>query len=56
MLAVDQLGPALAQVTADLPRWLPLALGGVLLLVLGSTYERRRTQLTKATAAFARLG
>jgi hypothetical protein len=55
LLALDQLGPALAEVAADLPRWLPPALGGALLLVLGSTYERRRADLRKARTAFARL-
>ena len=55
LLALDQLGPALAEVAADLPRWLPPALGGALLLVLGSTYERRRADLRKARTAFTRL-
>ncbi|HEY6748023.1 MAG TPA: hypothetical protein VI357_20195, partial [Mycobacteriales bacterium] len=56
LLALDQLGPAFAEVAADLPRWLPPALGGALLLVLGSSYERRRADLRKARAAFTRLG
>ena len=54
-LALDQLGPALAELTAELPRWLPLALGGVVLLVLGSTYERRLVQLRHARDAFQQL-
>jgi hypothetical protein len=55
VLAVDQLGPALLQASADLPRWLPLALGGVVLLVLGSTYERRLAEVRRARDAFGRL-
>jgi hypothetical protein len=54
-LAIDQLGPAFAAVRADLPRWLPPGLGGALLLVAGSTYERRLAQLKRATTAFRRL-
>jgi hypothetical protein len=56
VLALHELGPALAGLTADLPRWLPPALGGALLLAVGSTYERRLADLRRARAAYARLG
>ena len=56
LLALDQLGPAFAEVTADLPRWLPPAVGGALLLAVGSTYERRLAELRRARDAFANLG
>lgn len=56
VLAVHELGPALAGLTAELPRWLPPALGGALLLAVGSTYERRLAELRRARDAFTRLG
>ena len=56
VLALHELGPALVGLTADLPRWLPPALGGALLLAVGSTYERRLADLRRARSAFARLG
>jgi len=56
VLAMHELGPALVGVTAELPRWLPLAAGGALLLAVGSTYERRLADLRRARDAFTRLG
>ncbi len=32
------------------PRWLTLAVGGLVLLVVGATYERRRQQAREAVA------
>ncbi|MFF2008878.1 SCO7613 C-terminal domain-containing membrane protein [Streptomyces sp. NPDC058195] len=39
--AVHELAPYVAQAVGALPRWLPLALAGVLLLAVGATYEQR---------------
>ncbi|MFE6665614.1 SCO7613 C-terminal domain-containing membrane protein [Streptomyces sp. NPDC057697] len=39
--AVHELAPYVVQVVGALPRWLPPALAGVLLLVVGATYEQR---------------
>ncbi|MEW1829715.1 hypothetical protein [Streptomyces sp. NPDC088196] len=39
--ALHELAPYLAQVVGALPRWAPPALAGLLLLVLGATYEQR---------------
>ncbi|WFE31920.1 hypothetical protein [Micromonospora sp. WMMD975] len=39
-----------------LPRWIFLGLGGLLLIGLAATYERRRRDLTRLRAAVARLG
>ncbi|MDH6448597.1 hypothetical protein M2156_007040 [Streptomyces sp. SAI-149] len=39
--ALHELAPYLVQVTDALPRWVPPALAGLLLLALGATYERR---------------
>jgi hypothetical protein len=39
--ALHELAPYLVQVTDALPRWVPPALAGLLLLALGATYEQR---------------
>jgi hypothetical protein len=39
--ALHELAPYLVQVTDALPRWVPPALAGLLLLALGATYEHR---------------
>ncbi|WP_079085167.1 SCO7613 C-terminal domain-containing membrane protein [Streptomyces dysideae] len=39
--ALHELAPYLVQVTDALPRWVPPALAGLVLLALGATYERR---------------
>ncbi|MEU0338794.1 hypothetical protein ABZ092_07375 [Streptomyces bobili] len=39
--ALHELAPYLVQVADALPRWVPPALAGVLLLAVGATYERR---------------
>jgi hypothetical protein len=39
-----------------LPRWVPLAAGGLLLVALAMTLERRRRDLARVRAAVARLG
>ncbi|MFI6014288.1 SCO7613 C-terminal domain-containing membrane protein [Streptomyces sp. NPDC051243] len=39
--ALHELAPYIAQVTDALPRWVPPALAGLLLLAVGATYEQR---------------
>ncbi|WP_405739155.1 hypothetical protein OG885_36555 [Streptomyces sp. NBC_00028] len=39
--ALHELAPYIVQVTDALPRWVPPALAGLLLLALGATYEQR---------------
>ncbi|MER7763357.1 hypothetical protein, partial [Streptomyces sp. NPDC097619] len=41
LVALHELAPYVVQVAGVLPRWLPPALAGVLLLAVGSTYEKR---------------
>ncbi|GHF83250.1 SCO7613 C-terminal domain-containing membrane protein [Streptomyces griseosporeus] len=41
LVALHELAPYLVQVTDALPRWVPPALAGLLLLAVGATYERR---------------
>ncbi|MEQ4304629.1 hypothetical protein ABNF97_25165 [Plantactinospora sp. B6F1] len=39
-----------------LPRWLPMGIGGVVLIVVGATYERRRRDLRRLRQAVTRMG
>jgi len=41
LTAFHELAPTVVQVLGLLPRWLPLAIAGLLLLVLGASYEQR---------------
>ncbi|MFI1442507.1 SCO7613 C-terminal domain-containing membrane protein [Streptomyces fructofermentans] len=41
LVALHELAPYIAQVAGALPRWVPPALAGLLLLALGATYEQR---------------
>ncbi|MFJ9850235.1 SCO7613 C-terminal domain-containing membrane protein [Streptomyces sp. NPDC101150] len=41
MVGLHELAPAVVQVLGLLPRWAPLAAAGLLLLLLGATYEKR---------------
>jgi hypothetical protein len=41
LVALHELAPYIAQVVGALPRWVPPALAGLLLLALGATYEHR---------------
>ncbi|HEU5149568.1 MAG TPA: hypothetical protein VFU19_03675 [Iamia sp.] len=50
-LAVRHLGP----VGVDLPRYVTFAVAGLVLLVVGATFEQRRQDLRHARDAFARL-
>lgn len=55
VLAVDalvQLGP----VAGALPRWVSIGAAGLLLLVLGMTFERRLREMRRVTARLAALG
>jgi hypothetical protein len=46
---------AIAPTAAELPRWIPLGVAGLLLLWFGATAERRLTQVRHAREAFSRL-
>ncbi|MGW9430280.1 SCO7613 C-terminal domain-containing membrane protein [Streptomyces decoyicus] len=41
LVGVHELAPAVVQVLGLVPRWVPLAAAGLLLLLLGATYEKR---------------
>ncbi|KPI34120.1 hypothetical protein OV450_6088 [Actinobacteria bacterium OV450] len=55
-VAVHELAPYVVQVVDALPRWLPPALAGLLLLVVGATYEKRLRDARRLRAALGRRG
>ncbi|MFD0358928.1 SCO7613 C-terminal domain-containing membrane protein, partial [Streptomyces sp. NPDC127110] len=54
-VALHELAPYVVQVVGVLPRWLPPALAGLLLLVVGATYEKRLRDARRLRAAIGRL-
>ncbi|MEU3775738.1 hypothetical protein AB0F11_21445 [Streptomyces sp. NPDC032472] len=55
-VALHELAPYVVQVAGMLPRWLPPALAGLLLLAVGATYERRLRDVRRLRKALGRLG
>ncbi|WP_265559552.1 SCO7613 C-terminal domain-containing membrane protein [Streptomyces hygroscopicus] len=53
--ALHELAPYLVQLTGVLPRWVPLALAGLLLLALGATYEQRIRDAKRVREALGRM-
>lgn len=53
--ALHELAPYIAQALGAVPRWVPLALAGVLLLGVGATYERRLRDVRRVRDALGRL-
>lgn len=53
--ALHELAPYVVQVVGALPRWLPPALAGVLLLVVGATYEQRLRDARRLKEALGRM-
>ncbi|MDQ6874365.1 MAG: hypothetical protein M3042_04775, partial [Actinomycetota bacterium] len=54
-VAVHELAPAVAAAISALPRWVPLAIAGLLLVLVGATYEHRRRDLRRLRDALSRL-
>lgn len=54
-VAGHELAPAVTAAITALPRWVPLATAGLLLVLLGSTYEHRRRDLRRLRDALTRL-
>ncbi|MCX4777213.1 SCO7613 C-terminal domain-containing membrane protein [Streptomyces sp. NBC_01264] len=54
-VALHELTPYVVQVVDALPRWLPPALAGVLLLAMGATYEKRLRDARRLREAIGRL-
>ncbi|MEU0525450.1 SCO7613 C-terminal domain-containing membrane protein [Streptomyces niveus] len=58
VLALDtlhELAPYIVQVVGALPRWLPPALAGLLLLAVGATYERRLNDARRLRESLGRM-
>ncbi len=55
VVAVRELAPWVAELVSGLPRWAPIAVGGLLLLVIGATYEARKRDLVRLKNAVAKL-
>jgi hypothetical protein len=55
VVAVRELGPVAADVVGALPAWVPLSLGGVLLVAVGATYEQRRRDVARVRDAVLRM-
>ncbi|MEU6864732.1 hypothetical protein ABZ924_15855 [Streptomyces sp. NPDC046876] len=55
-VALHELAPYVVQVAGMLPRWVPPALAGLLLLAVGATYERRLRDVRRLRKALGRLG
>ncbi|MEU9039667.1 hypothetical protein AB0D45_32825 [Streptomyces sp. NPDC048352] len=54
-VALHELAPYVVQVAGLLPRWVPPALAGLLLLAVGATYEKRLRQARRLREALGRL-
>lgn len=55
LVAVHELAPYVVQVVDALPRWLPPALAGLLLLAVGATYEQRLRDARRLRATLHRM-
>ncbi|MEV8536079.1 hypothetical protein [Streptomyces sp. NPDC051211] len=55
LVALHELMPYVVQVVGALPRWLPPALAGLLLLAVGATYEKRLRDARRLREAIGRL-
>ncbi|MDG4862350.1 hypothetical protein P8605_29825, partial [Streptomyces sp. T-3] len=53
--ALHELAPYVVQVVGALPRWLPMALAGLLLLAVGATYEQRLRDARRMRDALGRM-
>jgi hypothetical protein len=56
LVALHELAPYVIQVVGALPRWLPPALAGLLLLAVGATYEQRLRDARHLRERLGRLG
>ncbi|MGW5676918.1 SCO7613 C-terminal domain-containing membrane protein [Streptomyces sp. NPDC003860] len=56
LVALHELAPYVAQVVGALPRWLPPAAAGLLLLTVGATYEQRLRDARRLRESLGRLG
>ncbi|MFE6226085.1 SCO7613 C-terminal domain-containing membrane protein [Streptomyces sp. NPDC057854] len=55
LVAVHELAPYVVQLVGALPRWLPPAAAGLLLLAVGATYERRLREARRLRERLSRM-
>ncbi|MFF8954843.1 SCO7613 C-terminal domain-containing membrane protein [Streptomyces sp. NPDC014894] len=55
LVALHELAPYVVQVVDALPRWLPPALAGLLLLAVGATYEQRLREARRVRESLGRM-
>lgn len=55
VVALHELAPWIARVVMAVPRWVPMAAGGLLLVVVGATYEARLRDVRRLRAAVTRM-
>ncbi|MFI8997793.1 SCO7613 C-terminal domain-containing membrane protein [Streptomyces sp. NPDC053542] len=56
LVGAHELAPTVVQVLGLLPRWVPLAAAGLLLLLLGATYEKRLTEARRLRDTVRNMG
>ncbi|MFI0422835.1 SCO7613 C-terminal domain-containing membrane protein [Spongiactinospora sp. 9N601] len=56
VLGINELMPWISDLVVLLPRWVPIAVGGALLVAIGATYEARKRDVRRLRDALARLG
>jgi hypothetical protein len=55
-VAVRALAPYVSEMFLAVPRWVPIAVGGLLLVVVGATYEARLRDLRRLRATLTTMG
>lgn len=55
VVALHELAPWIAEVVVLVPRWVPMALGGLLLVAVGATYEARLRDVRRLRGAVGRM-
>ncbi|WP_125639651.1 SCO7613 C-terminal domain-containing membrane protein [Nonomuraea sp. WAC 01424] len=55
-VVVRELAPYVSEMFLAVPRWVPIAVGGLLLVVVGATYEARMRDLRRLRDTFATMG
>lgn len=53
LVAAHELAPGVAQLLGFMPRWVPIAVAGLLVMALGATYERRLGELRRLHGRFS---
>jgi hypothetical protein len=55
-VAVRELAPYVSELLLTVPNWVPIALGGLLLVVVGATYEARMRDLRRLRDTLTAMG